>query len=76
MRKFKVFLISIIFTLNLSTNSISQNTPGSFADLAEKLISLIENPEKRDQLGIQARKQVKNFSPENVMPVWENIINN
>lgn len=49
---------------------------GDAKDLAEKLISLIENPEKRDQLGIQARKQVKNFSPENVMPVWENIINN
>ncbi len=43
MRKFKIFLISIIFTLNLSTNSISQNTPGSFADLAEKLMPSVVN---------------------------------
>ena len=43
MNKFKIFLISIIFTLNLSTNSISQNTPGSFADLAEKLMPSVVN---------------------------------
>ena len=43
MNKFKIFLISIIFTLNLSTNSISQNAPSSFADLAEKLMPSVVN---------------------------------
>ena len=43
MNKFKIFLISIVFTLNLSTNSISQNAPSSFADLAEKLMPSVVN---------------------------------
>ena len=43
MNKFKIFFIAIIFTLNFQTNSISQNNPGSFADLAEKLMPSVVN---------------------------------
>ena len=43
MSKFKIFFIAIIFTLNFQTNSISQNNPGSFADLAEKLMPSVVN---------------------------------
>ncbi len=43
MSKFKIFFIAIIFTINLQTNSVSQNNPGSFADLAEKLMPSVVN---------------------------------
>jgi len=43
MNKFKTFFIAIIFTINLQTNSASQNNPGSFADLAEKLMPSVVN---------------------------------
>ena len=43
MSKFKIFFIAIIFTLSLQTNLISQNKPGSFADLAEKLMPSVVN---------------------------------
>ena len=43
MNKFKIFFIAIIFALNFQTNSISQNNPVSFADLAEKLMPSVVN---------------------------------
>ena len=43
MNKFKLFFVSLIIYLNLQTNSFSQNTPGSFADLAEKLMPSVVN---------------------------------
>ena len=43
MNKLKVLLISIIFSINFITNSVSQNVPGSFADLAERLMPSVVN---------------------------------
>ncbi len=43
MKKLKTFLITILFTFYFSVNSISQNIPGSFADLAEKLMPSVVN---------------------------------
>ena len=43
MNKLKIFFISIILVLNLQTSSISENIPGSFADLAEKLMPSVVN---------------------------------
>ena len=43
MNKFKLFFVSFIIYLNLQTYSFSQNTPGSFADLAEKLMPSVVN---------------------------------
>ena len=43
MNKIKFFLVSFIIFLNLQTNSISQNVPSSFADLAEKLMPSVVN---------------------------------
>ena len=43
MNKLKTFLILILFTLSFPINSISQNFPGSFADLAEKLMPSVVN---------------------------------
>tara|TARA_B100001057_G_scaffold93194_1_gene89565 strand:+ start:832 stop:2253 length:1422 start_codon:yes stop_codon:yes gene_type:complete len=43
MNKFKLFLVSFIIYLNLLTYSNSQNIPGSFADLAEKLMPSVVN---------------------------------
>jgi len=43
MRKLNTFLIAILFTFSFPINSISQNIPGSFADLAEKLMPSVVN---------------------------------
>ncbi len=43
MKNLKIFLISFIFYLNLQINSFSQNIPGSFADLAERLMPSVVN---------------------------------
>jgi serine protease Do len=43
MNKIKSVLLVIIFSLNLSINSYSQGFPGSFADLAEKLMPSVVN---------------------------------
>ena len=43
MKKIKIFLLSILFILNFQTNSFTQNTPGSFADLAERLMPSVVN---------------------------------
>ena len=43
MEKLRIFIISIVFTFSLQINSFSQNIPGSFADLAEKLMPSVVN---------------------------------
>ena len=43
MEKLRIFVISIIFTFSLQISSFSQNIPGSFADLAEKLMPSVVN---------------------------------
>ena len=43
MKKLKTFFIVVIFFLSFQANSISQNIPGSFADLAEKLMPSVVN---------------------------------
>ena len=43
MKKFNIFIIAILFTFSFPVNSISQNIPGSFADLAEKLMPSVVN---------------------------------
>ena len=43
MRKLNTFIITILFTFSFPINSISQNIPGSFADLAEKLMPSVVN---------------------------------
>ncbi len=43
MKKLRLFLLVIIASLNLQTNSISQNPPGSFANLAERLMPSVVN---------------------------------
>ena len=43
MTKIKTFIITSLFTICFSVNSFSQNIPGSFADLAEKLMPSVVN---------------------------------
>ena len=43
MNRLKSFLIAIIISLSLQSYSVSQNTPSSFADLAEKLMPSVVN---------------------------------
>ena len=43
MNKIKILLVSVLFFINFQSNSISQNVPGSFADLAEKLMPSVVN---------------------------------
>ena len=43
MNKLKTYLIAFLFTFGLQSNSISQNVPSSFADLAEKLMPSVVN---------------------------------
>ena len=43
MNKFKIILLTIIYILNSQTYSFSKNIPGSFADLAEKLMPSVVN---------------------------------
>lgn len=38
--------------------------------LAEKMIYLIENPEKRKEMGIKAKKNVQRFQAENIVADW------
>ena len=42
-KKIRVFLISILFLCNNSLSSFSKEIPGSFADLAEKLMPSVVN---------------------------------
>jgi len=54
--------------------------PGNIAQLAEKVCYLIENEEKRFQMGNVAREKVKSYLPEPIMQRWidlfETLINN
>ena len=43
MSKIKIIFITFIFLIGLQLNSFSQNTPGSFADLAERLMPSVVN---------------------------------
>ena len=43
MKKFQSFFLTLIIFLNISQNSISENKPVSFADLAEKLMPSVVN---------------------------------
>ena len=43
MKRLKIFFTTLIFTLFFQSNSISQNVPASFADLAEKLMPSVVN---------------------------------
>ena len=43
MKKIKIILLTLIFTLTISFNSNSQNVPSSFADLAERLMPSVVN---------------------------------
>ncbi len=43
MKKLKTYLIAFLITFNLQTKSFSQDVPGSFADLAEKLMPSVVN---------------------------------
>ncbi|MDA9731273.1 Do family serine endopeptidase [Candidatus Pelagibacter sp.] len=43
MAKIKTFLLSLLITVSFNLNSYSQSIPGSFADLAERLIPSVVN---------------------------------
>ena len=43
MNKIKIILITFVLSFSLQLNSFSQNTPGSFADLAERLMPSVVN---------------------------------
>ena len=43
MRRINIFILSIVFIFVFSLNSNSQNTPGSFANLAERLMPSVVN---------------------------------
>ena len=43
MKKFKIIFFAVFLTLSFQANSTSQNIPGSFADLAEKLMPSVVN---------------------------------
>ena len=43
MNKIRTIIYTLIFILSYYPISISQNTPGSFADLAEKLMPSVVN---------------------------------
>ena len=43
MKKLRTFILTFVFFINLQAHSFSQNTPGSFADLAEKLMPSVVN---------------------------------
>ena len=43
MKKLKTYFIAFLITFTLQTKSFSQDVPGSFADLAEKLMPSVVN---------------------------------
>ena len=43
MTRIKIFILSFIFIFSFNLNSNSQSIPGSFADLAEKLMPSVVN---------------------------------
>jgi serine protease Do len=63
MNKLKVFLISVIFSINLHTNSIAQSIPGSFADLAERLMPSVVNISTTTTVTTQSNQFPFKFPP-------------
>ena len=49
---------------------------GDTKALSEKIIYLIENQSKRKEMGINARENVLRFSPEVIVPKWDNLFKN
>jgi glycosyltransferase involved in cell wall biosynthesis len=47
--------------------------PGNINKLAEKIIYLIENEDKRICMGRKARENVKRYLPENIVPQWDKL---
>ena len=43
MKKFKIYLLSLLVILTLNSKSFSKGVPESFADLAEKLMPSVVN---------------------------------
>ena len=43
MKKFRLLLLSFIFSISLYSQSISKSVPSSFADLAERLMPSVVN---------------------------------
>ena len=43
MKKFKIYLFSILILISFNTKSFSKSVPESFADLAEKLMPSVVN---------------------------------
>tara|TARA_R110002049_G_scaffold2235_1_gene16329 strand:+ start:7132 stop:8244 length:1113 start_codon:yes stop_codon:yes gene_type:complete len=48
-------------------------TNGNIYGFAEKLNVLIENRELRLQMGTKARRKAKNYLPETIIPLWDNL---
>jgi glycosyltransferase involved in cell wall biosynthesis len=48
-------------------------TSGDSADLADKMLFLINNPDKRSEIGNQARKTVDPYSIEVIHSLWEKV---
>lgn len=44
--------------------------PGNVEELADRLIYLIQHPEKRKEMGMKAKQSTENFSKEKVMKQW------
>ena len=63
MKKLKIFFITLIFTINLQTNSFSQNVPASFADLAEKLMPSVVNISTTTTITTQSNQFPFQFPP-------------
>jgi glycosyltransferase involved in cell wall biosynthesis len=47
---------------------------GDIQDLTERLAGLMSDPHKREALGEQARKSVKRYDSEIVLPMWDRLI--
>ncbi len=63
MNKFKTYFLSLFLILSFQTNSISQNTPVSFADLAEKLMPSVVNISTTTTITTQANPFPFQFPP-------------
>ena len=50
---------------------IRNQNNGNIEGFAKALIELIENTEKRKQMGALAKENVKRYLPDNVMPLWD-----
>ena len=63
MEKLRIFIISIFFTFSLQISSFSQNIPGSFADLAEKLMPSVVNISTTTSIKTQSNPFPFQFPP-------------